>query len=133
MKPLFIPLKTEPFEAFADGSKGDELRRYGPRWNEQTCTVGREVVLSHGYGRSRRLRGRIWKFKRQHGSLFGSTYKAAILKHYGTLDVEIAVISITDLSRERRPCACGFYDDSRPHSRVGGGRCNQLREDSDDE
>ena len=46
MKPLFIPLNTEYFEAFADGSKGEELRLYGPRWNEETCKLGREVVLS---------------------------------------------------------------------------------------
>lgn len=43
MKPLFVPLKTEYYEAFADGSKREELRRYGPRWNEKTCAVGRPV------------------------------------------------------------------------------------------
>ena len=97
MKPLFIPLKTEYFEAFADGSKREELRLYGTRWNKETCKPGREVVISKGYGKHARLKGRIWKFKRQHGSLFGSTYKAAIQKVYGTLDVDIACISITDL------------------------------------
>lgn len=57
MKPLFIPLKTEFFEAFENGTKDTEYRRYGNRWNEHTCKVGREVVLSHGYGKKRRLRG----------------------------------------------------------------------------
>lgn len=94
MKPLFVPLKTEYFNAFADGSKTDELRRYGPRWNEKTCAVGRDVVLSKGYGKHSRMNGRIWKFKRQHGSTFGSTYKSAILDVFGTLDIEIACISI---------------------------------------
>lgn len=97
-KPLFVPLKTEPFEAFADGSKTDELRRYGPRWNENTCRVGRAVLLSHGYGKRRRMVGRIRAFKKQHGTLFGSTYKAAIQKHYGTLDLDVAVIGIEALS-----------------------------------
>lgn len=64
MKPLFIPLKTEFFEAFANGSKDTEYRPYGPRWNERTCAIGRGVVLSHGYGKSRRLRGVIAGFKR---------------------------------------------------------------------
>jgi hypothetical protein len=100
MKPLFVPLNTEYFEAFADGSKREELRLYGPRWNEDTCKPGREVVLSKGDGKHARLKGRIWKFKRQHGSLFGSTYKAAIEKVYGTLDVDIACISITDLETQ---------------------------------
>lgn len=93
-KALFIPLKAEYFDAFADGSKREELRLYGPRWNERTCAIGRRVTLSRGYGRHQRLSGRIWKFKRQHGSTFGSTYRAAIERLYGTLDVWIACISI---------------------------------------
>ena len=97
MKPMFIPLKTEYFEAFADGSKREELRRYGPRWNEKTCPVCRDVVLSKGYGKRHRMTGRIWKFKRQHGSTFGSTYRAAILDVFGTLDIEIACIAINGL------------------------------------
>lgn len=94
MKPLFIPLNTEYFDAFADGSKTEELRRYGLRWNENTCKVGRDVVLSKGYGKRHRMTGRVWKFTRQHGSTFGSTYKAAILDVFGTLDIEIACITI---------------------------------------
>lgn len=94
MKPLFIPLKTGYYEAFANGSKREELRRYGPRWNERTCPVGRDVVLSKGYGKQARMTGRVWKFKKQHGSVFGSTYKAAILDVFGTLDIEIACVAI---------------------------------------
>jgi hypothetical protein len=94
MKPLFVPLKTEYYDAFASGSKREELRRYGPRWNERTCAVGREVVLSKGYGKQHRITGRVSRFKKQHGSLFGSTYKAAILDVFGTLDIEIACVSI---------------------------------------
>jgi len=96
-KPLFIPLKTEYYEAFAGGSKTEELRLYGPRWNKDTCKVGRAVTLSKGYGKQARMSGVIWKFKKQHGSLFGSTYKEAIMAVYGTLDVDIACISIRDL------------------------------------
>ena len=96
---LFVPLKTEFFEAFEAGKKREELRCYGPRWNEQTCPIGRGVVLSRGYGKQARLRGRVARFKRQHGSTFGSTYRASIERLYGTLDVWIACISI-DLHRE---------------------------------
>ena len=60
--PLFIPLKTAYYEAFADGSKTVEYRRYGRGWNERTCPVGRPVVLSKGYGKANRLRGRITRF-----------------------------------------------------------------------
>lgn len=94
-KPLFIPLNAEYFDRFLSGEKTEELRRYGARWNEHTCVVGREVILSSGYGKRNRLSGKIWRFKRQHGSTFGSTYSASIEKIYGTLDVWIAVVSIS--------------------------------------
>lgn len=93
-KPLFIPLVGKYFDAFADGSKRDELRLYGPQWNERTCVKDRPVVLSRGYGKAHRLSGHIISFKKQRGDTFGSTYRQAILDVYGTLDVEIACIGI---------------------------------------
>lgn len=62
MKSLFIPLKTEHFEAFRAGTKTVEYRPYGARWNERTCAVGRPVVLSKGYGKAHRLAGRVAEF-----------------------------------------------------------------------
>lgn len=64
MKPLFIPLKRQHFEAFRDGTKREEFRVYGPRWNEKTCTPGRPVVLSLGYGKAHRLTGVVSTFRR---------------------------------------------------------------------
>jgi hypothetical protein len=99
---LFVPLRREFFEAFAAGRKTDELRRYGPRWNERTCRIGRPVVLSLGYGKRQRIVGRVERFKKQHGSTFGSTYRASIERIYGTLDIDIACISIA-LEPTRQP------------------------------
>ncbi|OPY70470.1 MAG: hypothetical protein A4E62_01557 [Syntrophorhabdus sp. PtaU1.Bin002] len=65
LKPLFIPLKREHFEAFENGTKTTEFRQYGPRWNERTCVVGRPVVLSLGYGKQRRLEGLITAFSKK--------------------------------------------------------------------
>lgn len=62
MKPLFIPLKSEFYDAFADGSKTTEFRPLGPRWNKRTCPVGREVVLSRGYGKAHRMQGTVEDF-----------------------------------------------------------------------
>lgn len=59
MKPLFIPLKAEYFDQFEDGTKDTEYRKHGLRWNAKTCFPGRRVVLSHGYGKKRRLTGVI--------------------------------------------------------------------------
>lgn len=52
-KPLFIPLKTEWFREFEAGTKDTEYRAYGPRWNENTCRVGRAATISHGYNGKR--------------------------------------------------------------------------------
>jgi uncharacterized phage protein (TIGR01671 family) len=93
-KPLFIPLNTEYYKAFESGEKTEELRRYGPRWNERTCVVGRRATLSKGYGKQNRLSGYVCRFIKQHGSLFGQTYKTAIKKCFGTLDIDIACITI---------------------------------------
>lgn len=97
IKPLFIPLKTEYYEAFKSGDKTEELRAYGARWNENTCQIGREVVISKGYGKANRMKGDIWKFKRQHGSTFSATHKGSLLVVYGTFDIWIACISIANL------------------------------------
>lgn len=63
-RPLFIPLKTEPFLRFRLGSKDTEYRPYGPRWNERTCRIGRAVTLSKGYGKANRLTGTVRSFAR---------------------------------------------------------------------
>ena len=63
-KPLFIPLKTEYYEAFLDGSKTTEYRKFGPRWNFETCKAGRRVTISKGYGKSHRRHGTITHFCR---------------------------------------------------------------------
>lgn len=62
-KPLFIPLKTEYFEAFAAGTKTEEFRLFGKRWNFGTVEPGQLVTLSHGYGPKRRLYGVVSSLK----------------------------------------------------------------------
>ena len=47
------------FDAFEDGSKTMEYRRRGPRWNFETCKLGRRVVISRGGGKQRRRTGVI--------------------------------------------------------------------------
>lgn len=63
VRPLFIPLRSEYFDAFARGEKNTEYRKHGQRWNAKTCAVGRRVVLSRGYGKQRRLTGTIAGFE----------------------------------------------------------------------
>lgn len=58
-RPLFIPLKTAYYNAFCDGTKTQEYRPEGPRWNARTCRVGRPVVISKGYGKNHRQTGVI--------------------------------------------------------------------------
>lgn len=94
VKPLFIPLKTEFYEAFERGDKHSELRLYGPRWNENTCPPGRPVILSKGYGKQHRLRGVVMEFLQRDAKTFGSTYRDSIQRLYGTLEKPIAEIRI---------------------------------------
>lgn len=79
MKPLFIPLKTEFYEAFCDGTKDTEYRLHGPRWNERTCAIGRPVVISKGYGTKSRRTGVVAGFEASHAP----TWTDAWRKCYG--------------------------------------------------
>lgn len=63
MNDLFVPLKREFYQAFVDGTKGEEYRPHGPRWNERTCPLGRRVTLSLGYAVKFRTRGTITGFR----------------------------------------------------------------------
>ena len=91
-KPLFIPLKSKHYEAYERGEKVTEYRLYGPRWNEKTCTIGRQVTLSKGYGKKHRMSRTISEFYKRDARTFGSRAKQDILDCYGTLDKPIAEI-----------------------------------------
>jgi hypothetical protein len=62
--PLFLALRSVHFQAFADGNKTVEWRKWGPRFNDRTLRVGRRVTLAHGYSGAR-LFGRIVKLEFQ--------------------------------------------------------------------
>ncbi len=93
-KALFIPLKTEWYEAFESGVKRAELRIYGNRWNERTCRIGRAVTLSKGYGVKNRIHGHVSNFEKVHESALPPKDHAALIKVFGTDDVWIARISV---------------------------------------
>jgi hypothetical protein len=63
-RPLFIVLYREHFEAFRDGRKRHEWRRYSKRWSEQSCPVGRLVTLACGYS-GPRLSAKVIGFQRR--------------------------------------------------------------------
>lgn len=49
--PMYLVLKREYFDAFAEGSKSIEYRRYGGQFTERVYFVGRRVVLATRYDR----------------------------------------------------------------------------------
>lgn len=102
-KPLFIPLKAEYYAAFAQGSKSVEYRRYGSRWNERTCAVGRRVVISKGYGKQARRQGVVVGFERRRMD------SADWLACYGEPG-DAACIEIK--LDEPLVCCCGAWDDA---------------------
>lgn len=89
-KPLFIPLKREFYLAFQSGTKNEELRPEGPRWNAGTCVVGRPVVLSLGYGKAHRLHGVITGYRSCTEPLSTDAWKAC----YGERGGRVARIEI---------------------------------------
>lgn len=93
-KPLFIPLKTQYFNEFSSGEKSKEFRRYGARWNEETCAVWRDVVLSKGYGKQSRLDGMVVGFEKKKAADLSEVERKSIFDVYGTLEIDIAVIDI---------------------------------------
>lgn len=78
MKPLFVPLKREYFEAFYNGTKRTEYRLYGPRWHEGTVIPGRPVTLSLGYSGAR-LSGTVRKMRKVKNTITDLYPRGAIL------------------------------------------------------
>ena len=89
VKPLFVPLKTQYYEEFVAGVKDTEYRKYGRGWNENTCIIGREVIISNGYGKYRRSRGVIRSFEVIDSSTIPSAREV-----YGPVKIELAAIGI---------------------------------------
>lgn len=94
MKPLFIPLKAEYFDAFRDGSKDTEFRKFGARWNERTCMVVGLWFSPAGYGKSQRLNGIVSGFEVVPAKSFGGLQREAMRSLYGSLEFDIACIGI---------------------------------------
>ena len=96
-KPLFVPLRTEFFNKFLSGEKKDELRVYGPHWNEKTCPVGRPVLLSKGYGKHARATSRITSFEKIPATDLSAKDQQAVIACFDSLDIEIAVIGLGEV------------------------------------
>ena len=96
MGDLFITLKSEHYEAFERGEKKFEYRRYGARQNEKTCRVGRGVTLSKGYGKKNRMRRTVESFQKVHGTWGDKKTQRDIYECFGTNQLDIAKIGISD-------------------------------------
>ena len=84
---------------FENGEKDTEYRIFGPRWNEKTCPVNRDVVISNGYGKRNRMEGKITCFDKVYARMLSVQVMAAIEECYGyaALDKQIACITIRGL------------------------------------
>lgn len=89
MKPLFIPLKRQYYEEFVSGTKTVEYRKYGRGWNENTCSLGRPVVISLGYSKHRRSLGVITSF-----NVISSSKVLDAREVYGIQKLDLAAIGI---------------------------------------
>jgi hypothetical protein len=94
LKPVFLPLKREHYEAFEGGYKDIERRIYGKRWNGEYCVPGRRVTLSMGYGKKRRLQGTIREWTVREARFLDAKTKIALVDCYGYLPEAIIEIGI---------------------------------------
>lgn len=128
MKPIFIPLKSEYYQAFLDGSKRIEYRRAGVgQFTLAKCTPGREVTLSKGYGTRNRIKGtviRSWIEHHEHPT-------GAIAACYGTEPIDIIAIEI---AVDRTSCVvrCGDNGTAKSWARYLAhtkllGKCRVVR------
>lgn len=94
LPPLFIPLRAQYYDAFENGTKTCELHRYGPRWNEGTCVLGRRAVLSKGYGKAHRLVAVVTAFSKALPAELAPSDRLAATLIYGDEDFSLAVIGL---------------------------------------
>ncbi len=103
MKPVFIPLKRQYFEAFKSGHKKIEYRRIGGQFTLANCFPGREVTLSLGYGTRLRLRGTVIRSWVEHYE----QPTGAIADCYGTEPIDILAVEILiDRGQNQWQCNC---------------------------
>lgn len=123
MKPIFIPLKSEYYQAFLDGSKRIEYRRAGVgQFTLAKCTPGRDVTLSKGYGRRDRIRGtvvRSWIEHHEHPA-------GAIAACYGHQPIDIIAIEIT-VDRTSSVVRCGDNGTAKSCTKLLG-KCRVVRQ-----
>lgn len=101
-KPLFIPLMGEYYDAFLAGTKKFELRLYGDRWNIKTCRIGRQVILSRGYGKQNRATGTIKAYSLWRVAQLSPDVVARLERLYGKKVqpyTEFIAIYITDIKK----------------------------------
>ena len=94
MKPLFLPLVGEHYDHFERVEKPFEFRRYKAPWTEENCVVGREAILSRGYGEKHRLRGVITSFEHIPIDMLHPIDRMTFIAIYPNWDSDVAVIGI---------------------------------------
>jgi len=131
MKPLFIPLMSQYYEAFLDGSKDTEYRLYGPVWNERNCPVGRAVTLSKGYGKKHRLSAVVTSFQRVTTKQVPQAVEKALDEIYGEdPNHDIAAIGIKVIWPDPPHGYCPATSTSQPGCACGKdfSRCNATQD-----
>lgn len=97
----FIPLAADPFNQFKAGTKTHELRRYEKRWRAELFPIGRKVTLSLGYS-GERLYGAVSSHGVIAGHYLSQADQGAVMRHYGTINIYVAVIGIALQTPENR-------------------------------
>jgi hypothetical protein len=98
LKPFFMPLKTEYFEQFKNGTKSYELRKYSNRFCRAKFPIGRHVILSKGYGKKHRLIGTVAHINIVMADELSIIDRKAVVDCYGNGEIKIIQIWLKDIT-----------------------------------
>jgi hypothetical protein len=92
--PLFMLVTAALYNALTPGTTTVVHNPLGEDWNADTCTIGREVTLTHPYGTTAGLSGRIVGYEVVHVDDLAGGARDDVLYRYGTDALYLAAIRI---------------------------------------
>ena len=92
--PLFMLVTAAHYSTLTAGTTTTVHNQLGEDWNGDTCTIGREVTLTHPYGTTAGLTGRIVGYEVVHVDDLDDAAREAVIGCYGVIDLYLAAIRI---------------------------------------
>ncbi len=92
--PLFMLLTAAHYNTLTAGTTTTVHNPLGEDWSADTCAIGRAVTLTHPYGTTAGMSGRIVGFEVVHVDDLDDATREAVIGCYGVIDLYLAAIRI---------------------------------------